>query len=84
MRKIKNCLSALAVALCGGSVFAEDAQNVFNFETVNTQMTGLKTSLEAWGQSFLPILIGIVAVFIGYWLLKFAIRLVKGMASASK
>lgn len=83
MSKIRKYLMALALALVVGTTHAADG-DVFDFATVNTNMTSLKTALTTWSTAFTPILLAIVGVFLVYWLFKFAIRLIKSLSSTAK
>lgn len=83
MTIMKKFMCALAVALIGGVSLAAEG-DTFDFSVVNTNMTSLKEALTTWSTAFTPILLGVVGVFIAYWLIKFAIRLIKSMSSTSK
>lgn len=82
MNKIKY-LTALGLgALANFATYAEGAGTpIFNgATTVNDSLTQLKTDLSGWVDAALPILLGIFGVFAIFWLVKFALRIVKGFA----
>lgn len=53
-------------------------------QSVNTTMTTLGTELGSWGSSLIPIVAGIVGVFILFWVFKIGLRIVKSFATSSK
>lgn len=71
-------------SLLGVPVFADEANTLIDSSAVISNMNTMKTDLVNWSTSFMPIIAGIVGVFIVYWLFKFAIRLIKSFASTSK
>ena len=80
----KKLLSALAVL--GGAVSAFAEGNAFTFDTTaaQTAVSSIQTGLTTWATAVLPYLLGIVGAFLIFWLVKFAVRLIKGFTSASK
>lgn len=79
MRKL--CYSALALAGSVAPAFAETG----SFTLANNDVGGeVLTGLTTWASTATPALVGIAGVFMGFWLVKMILRLIKGVASASK
>lgn len=79
MNKMKY-LGALALGgLSSLATFAE-GNSLIDGTEVNTALTQVKTDLSTWVDAALPILLGIFGVFAIFWLVKFALRIVKGFA----
>lgn len=53
-------------------------------ESINSTMKTLGDELGDWGSSLLPIIGGIVGVFILFWVFKLGLRIVKSFATSSK
>lgn len=49
-----------------------------------TWMSSLQQSIVAWGGTVSPFLIAIATTFLGFWLIKIVLKLLKGVASTSK
>lgn len=88
MNKIKKiCASALAfaasvpVAIAAGETPIIDQQMS---EAASGAVNQLKTDLSSWVTTVLPYLLGIVGAFLVFWLIKFAIRLVKSYSNTAK
>lgn len=73
----------VATALMGVAAFAEGAVGSSGLDTsaINTMVTNLKTDLSSWVTSAIPILGGIAAVFMIFWLGKVVFRVLKGWAN---
>lgn len=73
----------VATALMGVATFAEGAVGSSGLDTtaINTLVTNLKTDLSGWVTSAIPILGGIAAVFMIFWLGKVVFRVLKGWAN---
>ena len=73
----------VATALTGVAAFAEGAVGSSGLDTsaINTMVTNLKTDLSSWVTSAIPILGGIAAVFMIFWLGKVVFRVLKGWAN---
>lgn len=73
----------VATALMGVAAFAEGASGTSGLDTtaINTLVTNLKTDLSGWVTSAIPILGGIAAVFMIFWLGKVVFRVLKSWAS---
>ena len=71
------------VALMGSVALAEGAAGSSGLDTtaINTLVTNLKTDLSSWVTSAIPILGGIAAVFMIFWLGKVVFRVLKGWAN---
>lgn len=81
---MKKFLSAAAMALTTGMVFAEGGTTIVDTTTAATAVNQLKTDLSGWVTTVTPYILGIVGAFLVFWLIKFAIRLVKGFVGSSK
>lgn len=73
----------VATALMGVAAFAEGPTGTSGLDTtaINTLVTNLKTDLSSWVTSAIPILGGIAAVFMIFWLGKVVFRVLKGWAN---
>lgn len=80
MRKFSTMV---ATALMGVAAFAEGPTGTSGLDTtaINTLVTNLKTDLASWVTSAIPILGGIAAVFMIFWLGKVVFRVLKGWAN---
>lgn len=67
------------LASVGSAVAAEGS--AYDFSGAITELTNVKSGLETFASSALPILGGIAAAFMVFWLGKMIFRLVKGWAS---
>lgn len=76
----------LGVACASVASFAADAgaSGKYDFSGVTTELTSLTASLKTWMTEALPIMLGVVGVFLVIWLAKLAIRAIKGLASSGK
>ena len=76
-------LTMAGVALMGSVALAEGAAGSSGLDTtaINTLVTNLKTDLSSWVTSAIPILGGIAAVFMIFWLGKVVFRVLKGWAN---
>lgn len=74
-------LACLGVAAVAGSALADPT-----VPTIPTAVTidGLGTAVTTWATAAVPTLITIASCFLGFYLLKFGIRALKGIASAGK
>lgn len=52
--------------------------------TLNNTMTTLGDELGTWGSSLIPIVAGVIGVFILFWVFKLGLRIVKSFATSSK
>lgn len=73
----------VATALMGVAAFAEGAVGTSGLDTsaIDTLISNLKTDLSGWVTSAIPILGGIAAVFMIFWLGKVVFRVLKGWAN---
>lgn len=78
--KMKKVLAALGVVGFGASAFAEGTITI----PTAVDHAALGTAVTTWGSSLIPTLLTVAGCFIGFYLLKFGIRAIKSMASASK
>lgn len=65
----------------------EGSDNVLDatmLQTLNSTMTKLGDELGSWGNTLIPIVAGIVGVFILFWVFKLGLRIVKSFATSSK
>lgn len=76
----------LGIAFASFASFAEGASGSgnYDFSGVTTELTSLTTALKTWMSGALPIMLGVVGVFLVIWLAKLAIRAIKGLASSGK
>ena len=76
-------LTMAGAALMGSVALAEGAAGSSGLDTtaINSLVTNLKTDLSAWVTSAIPILGGIAAVFMIFWLGKVVFRVLKGWAN---
>ena len=76
-------LTMAGAALMGSVALAEGSAGSSGLDTtaINTLVTNLKTDLSAWVTSAIPILGGIAAVFMIFWLGKVVFRVLKGWAN---
>lgn len=78
---MKKYLFALGGIASTALAFAEDSTTL---GVTASDFSGLSTALQGWVTQMVPVLVGIAAAFIGFYLLKFGIRLIKSMLSTSK
>lgn len=74
----------LGVACASFASFAEGATGNYDFSGVTTELTSLTAALKTWMTGALPIMLGVVGVFLVIWLAKLAVRAIKGLASSGK
>ena len=76
-------LTMAGAALMGTVALAEGSTGSSGLDTtaINTLVTNLKTDLSSWVTSAIPILGGIAAVFMIFWLGKVVFRVLKGWAN---
>lgn len=76
-------LTMAGAALMGSVALAEGSTGSSGLDTsaINTLVTNLKTDLSSWVTSAIPILGGIAAVFMIFWLGKVVFRVLKGWAN---
>lgn len=74
---------AAVVGLSVSSAFAEGTGN-YNFTQVTTELTSLKTALTDWITAALPVILGILGAFLVFFLVRFAINLVKRFINSAK
>ena len=76
-------LTMAGAALMGTVALADSPAGSSGLDTtaINTLVTNLKTDLSAWVTSAIPILGGIAAVFMIFWLGKVVFRVLKGWAN---
>lgn len=79
MKKVLCGLGALAASV---PAFAADGDPDFSGAT--TALTSVATALKDWAGSAMPILVGIAAAFMAFWLGKMVFRLVKSWTSSAK
>ena len=79
---MKKFLVSAGASLMGVVALA-DPTNTSGLDTtaINTLVTNLKTDLSSWVTSAIPILGGIAAVFMIFWLGKVVFRVLKGWAN---
>jgi len=83
---MKNILSALC-ALVSGVALADGGTPIISSENItklNNDMSQLGTDLGTWATGFMPVILTIIGVFMLFWLLRFAIGMVKGFSKSSK
>lgn len=80
---MKKFLSAASIALLTGMVFAEGTP-IVDTTTAAAAVNQLKTDLSGWVTTVTPYILGIVGAFLVFWLIKFAIRIVKSFVGSSK
>lgn len=51
---------------------------------VNNTLQTLGTELGTWGTTLVPIIAGIIGVFVLFWVFKLGLRIVKSFATSSK
>lgn len=77
-------LTMAGAALMGSVALAADGatgSSGLDTTAINTLVTNLKTDLSSWVTSAIPILGGIAAVFMIFWLGKVVFRVLKGWAN---
>ena len=77
-------LTMAGAALMGSVALAADGatgSSGLDTTAINTLVTNLKTDLSSWVTSATPILGGIAAVFMIFWLGKVVFRVLKGWAN---
>lgn len=85
---LKKICAALAVV--GTSAFALADDTVTHLLPQTDSANGIEafqtllTDLTAWSGKFLPICLGVVGVFLVYWLIKFGLRVFKSFAGSGK
>ena len=87
MKKLVSKAKWLALCLSLGVLpsFAEgENTGIINTETAATAVNTMKTELSSWVTTVLPYLLGIAGAFLVFWLVKLAIRLIRGFVNASK
>ena len=83
---MKKFLSALCAVVCGVAL-AEGGSPIIPADKItalNNNMTQLGTDLGTWATGFMPVILTIIGVFMLFWLLRFAIGMVKGFSKSSK
>ena len=85
---MKKFLSALC-AVVGSVALAEGGSGTpiipaDKITQLNNNMTQLGTDLGSWATGFMPVILTIIGVFMLFWLLRFAIGMVKGFSKSSK
>lgn len=79
---------ALALAIVAGlsvsSAFAEGSTATYDFTKVTTELESLKTALSGWIGNALPVILGILGAFLVFFLVRFAINLVKRFINSAK
>lgn len=83
--EIMNKIKYLALGVAGslGSVLCA-AEGDPDFSAATTALTSIKDALADWVGSAMPIVIAVATAFLGFWLVKFAIRVIKSFAGAGK
>lgn len=78
MKKYLVALGGLATSV---AALAEEGASV----TINDAgaLEGIKTALLDWVSNAMPVVVAIIGAFMAFWLVKFVIRVVKGIASKS-
>ena len=79
-----NRLFLLLAALGVLPSFGADGDAIINTETAANVVNTMKTELSSWVTTVLPYLLGIAGAFLVFWLVKLAIRLIRGFVNASK
>lgn len=75
----------LGIAFSSVAAFADNAgTSNYDWSLLTTELTTIKDSLKSWMTDALPIMLGVVGVFLVVWLAKLAIRAIKGLASSGK
>lgn len=57
---------------------------IIDTTTATTAITTMKTELTSWVTSALPIVLGVAGAFLAFWLVKFAIRIIKQFVGTAK
>lgn len=80
---MKKFLALAGASLMGTVALAEGPTGTSGLDTtaITTLVTNLKTDLSSWVTSAIPILGGIAAVFMIFWLGKVVFRVLKGWAN---
>lgn len=79
MKKLVFAVPALVGVL---SAFAEGGSTQIVLD--DSFATNLQGAFTTWAAAVSPVLMTIAGVFLGFWLIRFVLRLVKGVASAGK
>lgn len=79
----KLCAVATIVIAGSSQALAEGSSN-YDFTAATTELTSLKTAMTSWVTSALPIILGILGAFLVFFLVRFAIGLVKRFINGSK
>lgn len=72
------CLGAFGAFV--SSAFAEGA--AVTIDTAN--VTSLGTAMSTWATTVMPIVLSVAGAFVAFYMLRLALRLLKGIASGSK
>ena len=80
---MKKFLVSAGASLMGVVALADPSTSSSGLDTtaITTLVTNLKTDLGSWVSSAIPILGGIAAVFMVFWLGKVVFRVLKGWAN---
>ena len=79
---MKKLLTLFAALPCGLIALAEGGSSAsVDTSAVDTLLTGIKGDLTAWVSSAVPVLGGIAAAFLVFWLVKVVFRVIKGWAN---
>ena len=85
---MKKVFSAMSSIMVGLPLLAADGDTVVldntMVNTLNTNLTNLGSDLGKWADKVMPVILTVVGVFMLFWLLKFALRLIKSFSSTSK
>lgn len=78
-------LAALALAFCVvNSAFAEGGTPIVDTSTASTAIEQIKTDLSGWVTTVMPYLLGILGAFLVFWLVKLAVRIIRGFVGTAK
>lgn len=86
MKKLVSKAKWLALCLSLGVLpsFAEGENTIIDTTTAATAVNTMKTELTKWVTDVLPYLLGIAGAFLVFWLVKLAIRIIRGFVNTSK
>lgn len=78
---MKKFLAMAATAFSGFALLAAESASGIDTSAVDTLLGNIKTDLSGWVTAALPVLGGIAAVFMVFWLGKVAFRVLKAWAN---
>ena len=81
---VKKIMTALGMAFCGVMSALAEGTPVIDTTTAASAVNQIKTDLGSWVTTVTPYLLGVAGAFLVFWLVKFAIRIIKGFVGSSK